>query len=91
MKKLALLSLLLVPSAALAGEPADDAQTQVPAQVQDEDDRIVCRNINQIGSRLNRRRICLTQAQWAEQRRVNRADMENRQTRNCFGGRCRLD
>jgi len=86
MKKLAALSLLFLPGAALAAD--DDAERTASAS---EPDRLVCRNITQIGSRLNRRRICLTQAQWDEQQRVNRADMENRQTRNCIGGRCQLD
>jgi hypothetical protein len=82
MKKLAILSLVLLPAAALADDDTGSSQAR-----NDDPDRIVCRNISEIGSRLARRRICQTQEQWDEQRRLTRADMENRQTRNCLG-RC---
>jgi len=82
MRKLAILSLVLLPAAALAGDDTDSAQVR-----NDDPNRMVCRNITEIGSRLARRRVCQTQAEWDEQQRLTRADTENRQTRNCLG-RC---
>ena len=82
MKKLAILSLVLLPAAALGADEGTERTA-----VANDPDRLVCRNVTQIGTRLARRRVCLTEAQWDEQRRINRADMENRQTRNCLG-RC---
>ena len=82
MRILAILSLVLLPAAALASDDTESAQGR-----NDDPNRVVCRNITEIGSRLARRRVCQTQAQWDEQQRLTRAEMENRQTRNCLG-RC---
>lgn len=83
MRKLAILSLVLLPAAALAGDDTESSQVR-----NNDPDRIVCRNITEIGSRLSRRRICQTQAQWDEQQRLTRAETENRQTRVCRGLGC---
>lgn len=86
MRKLAILGLVLLPAAALADD--DTGRTQVR---NDDPNRIVCRNITEIGSRLARRRICQTQAQWDEQQRLTRAETEDRQTRVCRGQGCSGD
>ena len=36
----------------------------------------ICERVEQIGTRLGARRVCMTAAQWAEQRREQREDME---------------
>ena len=41
--------------------------------------KLICEREEQIGSRLGARRICLTAAQWDEQRREHRADIERAQ------------
>lgn len=59
----------IIPSAATA---APD-ETQVKATDQDEK---ICENVTQIGSRLSKKRICATRAEWAERRLQDRKDAE---------------
>lgn len=47
--------------AATAQTPAAPAEGKDPGQ-----DKVVCKSITEIGSRLNRRRVCRTRAQWQE-------------------------
>ena len=42
--------------------------------------RMVCRSMNEGGSRLDRRRACHTVAEWAELRRQTRASIDHIQT-----------
>jgi len=45
---------------------------------------VLCERVEEIGTRLRSDRICITRAQWAEQKRLNRAEVERVQTqRNC--------
>jgi hypothetical protein len=42
-------------------------------------DRMICRNIREVGSRIASHRVCMTSTQWAEQRRQQRQDVERQQ------------
>jgi hypothetical protein len=42
---------------------------------------MVCRPIKETGSRLSKKRICMTREQWAEQKRIMRGDLNQAQTR----------
>jgi len=55
------------------GDPALKARKGDP-------NRMVCRNLNEGGSRLDRRRACHTVAEWAEMRRQTRATIDHIQT-----------
>jgi hypothetical protein len=45
---------------------------------------VVCEKVEQIGTRLVADRVCMSRAQWAEQKRLNRAEIERVQTqRGC--------
>jgi len=47
---------------------------------------VVCEKQEDTGSRLSSSKICMTRSQWAEQRRLNRQDIEKMQTqRPCAG------
>jgi hypothetical protein len=81
MKRLIVLSSLLVPLAAHAQE---SSQVVVNAPTNDPNER-VCRNIAETGSRLSHQRICRTRAQWDEERRTTRQNVERSQTNR--GGR----
>ena len=47
----------------------------------------VCENVSQIGSRLSKRRICATRAEWAERRLQDRKDAQHIQ-RSITGSTC---
>ena len=74
MKKLILIGALLVPGGALADSGAAGANDRKGSQM-------VCRPIKETGSRLSKRRICMTREQWVEQKRIMRSDLDQAQTR----------
>lgn len=75
MKKLILIAALLVPGGALA-----DSGSKSEASAR-KSTQMVCRPIAETGSRLSKRRLCLTREQWAEQKRIMRSDLNQAQTR----------
>ena len=74
MKKLILIGALLVPGTAVAESGSRDAAAKKGTQM-------VCRAIAETGSRLSKRKVCLTREQWAEQKRIMRTDLNQAQTR----------
>lgn len=73
MKKLILIAALVAPSGALADGGSDGANARRNTQM-------VCRPIKETGSRLSKRKICMTREQWAEQKRIMRSDLNQAQT-----------
>lgn len=68
----------------LGAAPAS-SQSQPTGQpaAQKDPNRVICQRVEQIGSRLMSKRICMTAAQWDEQRRQDRQalqDLQQRQT-----------
>jgi hypothetical protein len=74
MKKLILIAALLAPSGALADGGSSEASAKRSEQM-------ICRPIKETGSRLSKKRICMTREQWAEQKRIMRSDLNQAQTR----------
>ena len=75
MTKLILIAALLVPpSAALAQSNSNGVKIDRSAQM-------VCRPIKETGSRLSKKRVCMTREEWAEQKRMMRTDLNQAQTR----------
>jgi hypothetical protein len=74
MKKLILIAALLAPTGVLADSGSDGANAKRGEQM-------VCRPIKETGSRLSKKRICMTREQWAEQKRIMRTDLNQAQTR----------
>ena len=75
MKKLILIAALLAPTGgALADSGSNDANAKRSAQM-------VCKPIAETGSRLSKKRVCMTREQWAEQKRIMRTDLNQAQTR----------
>jgi len=76
MKKFVAVAALATVAAATAG-----AVAQQPAQPKgtSASDRVICRNIHEVGSRIASHRLCMTATQWAEQRRQQRQDVERQQ------------
>jgi hypothetical protein len=79
-KALALILAAVAASAALAQQPAPRSARAGGRTVQFDPNEIVCRLQQENGSRLNWHRVCVTRAQWAEQRRLDRQNVEKAQT-----------
>jgi hypothetical protein len=79
--RLAILAIALaIPTGAFAAQPS-----QTPT-AQDANEK-VCENVSQIGSRLSKKRVCATRAEWAERRLQDRKDAEHIQ-RSINGSTC---
>jgi hypothetical protein len=74
MKKLVILTAALISNAVWAEIPATNASQATP-----DPDQTICRTVAVTGSRLSHNRICMTRAQWADQRRENRETIEQSQ------------
>lgn len=82
MKKMAILCAVLVSSVtaiAQTPEEAPDAPSTAKTGPNQDPDEVVCVRENQIGSRLNQRRVCRTRAEWAEHRAQYRQNIERAQ------------
>ncbi len=44
---------------------------------------MVCKKEEVLGSRLQTRKVCMTRAEWAEQRHLDRQNVERSQTNTC--------
>lgn len=60
-------------SAPAFAQAAQPAQTAKPAKNPNE---VICERQEEIGTRLSSQRVCKTRAEWAEERRANRMDVE---------------
>lgn len=70
MKRIVLLAVLAAPA---AGWAADAGRAK-------KDNNLICRSIGETGSRVAKKRVCLTRAEWAEQKRIQRMDLERAQS-----------
>ena len=75
MKKLILIAALVAPT---GGALADSGRSSADAK---RGEQMVCRPIAETGSRLSKKRVCMTREQWAEQKRIMRTDLNQAQTR----------
>jgi hypothetical protein len=73
--------------AALLLSGAASAQTGSPASSPNgagarsgDPNQMICRNIREIGSMLSRSRVCKTRAQWEDERRNTRQNIDQSQT-----------
>ena len=76
MKKIAILGALLISSGAWAQTPSGGTEHEADLNPSE----TVCQPVAQTGSRLSRARVCMTRAQWAEQRRLTRQNTERVQS-----------
>jgi hypothetical protein len=75
MKKIMFVSALLASSAGWAQAPtSSQSNTDSP-----DPNEMVCRSVEDTGSRLSRSRICMTRAQWVEHLRGTRQNVERSQ------------
>ncbi len=49
-------------------------------------DRMICRAEEQIGTRLSKKKVCMTAQQWKEQRRLSRMEIDRNQSNRYVSG-----
>lgn len=62
------------------GDKANDKEDMGKA------DRVICRKIQTIGSRLNSQRVCATAAEWSAMKQENREGLDRMQNQRPAGG-----
>jgi hypothetical protein len=73
-----------VTAASLLSLVATSALAQEGAKAKGRDpNQIVCKKEEVLGSRLQTRKVCMTRAEWAEQRQLDRQNVERSQTNTC--------
>ena len=75
-------SLCVALLATAAPAVAQNQPNPSPTSKQQDPDRIICEKIQETGSRLNVRRVCMTAQQWEEQRRRDRENLQDAQQRS---------
>lgn len=58
---------------------AQAADQQTSAAKKKSGERMVCQSVEQVGSRLASKRVCMTAQQWEDQRRLDRENTEGSQ------------
>lgn len=81
MKKIVFVSALLASSASWAQAPSSGQ----PAADAPDPNEMICRSVEDTGSRLSRSRVCMTRQQWVDSRRTTRENTER--TQNNRGAR----
>ena len=76
------LLLIAAASPAIAQSPAPQPQPQVAQTAKDPLDKIVCRTEEGLGSRLNKKRVCMSLRDWKEQADDARNQTERMQQMN---------
>lgn len=75
---------IAVAAASLLALVATSASAQEGAKPKTRNpNEVVCKKEEVLGSRLQTRKVCLTRAQWAEQRLIDRGNVERSQTNTC--------
>ena len=74
------LSLVCGAAPALAQAPGSGSGN--PAAKDKDPNRIICEKVQETGSRLNMRKVCMTAQQWEEQRRRDRENLQDAQQRS---------
>lgn len=93
MRQLVIMSAAALIVSSFASAPVFAQATQPAPQAKRglDPNEVVCEREEDTGSRLSSHKICMTRSQWAEQRRLNRQDIDKLQTqRPCSGegGKC---
>ena len=79
MMKFMALILLAAATPAFAQAPAPQPQPQVAQTAKDPLDKIVCRTEEGLGSRLNKKRVCMSLRDWKEQAEAARDETQRMQ------------
>lgn len=72
-----------VMSLAMIGGTASAQDHGPKKRKQADPNETICKSEEVLGSRLQSRKVCMTRAQWAEQRQIDRQNVERSQTSAC--------
>lgn len=72
---------MLLAAAAQVGAQTQTASEQASTKKVKDPNKVICQRIEEIGSRLSSKRVCMTAQQWEEQRRQQRENIEDMQRR----------
>lgn len=76
LKPLIIAALTLTAASPALGQTTTTTSTPAPTAKAKDPNRKICEKIEKIGSRLNVVRVCMTAAQWEEQKREHREHFE---------------
>jgi len=72
---------LLVAATPVGAQTQNNGQP-TPVSKQKDPNRIICEKVEETGSRISAKRVCMTAQQWEEKRRADRAYLEDAQQRS---------
>ena len=65
--------------AIVSAVPAVAQQDDKPASKQKDPNQVVCEKVEELGTRLSAKKVCMTRSEWAERRRQDRMDIDRTQ------------
>jgi hypothetical protein len=74
------LAVFAIGTPALAGTSGDNPAPAAKAEDEGQQNKVVCRRVEAIGTRLASKRVCRTKAEWDAEAAANRQDLERSQT-----------
>jgi hypothetical protein len=80
MKKSLFFAALFMSGTALAQPPSGNSTANGAGAGGADQNQMICRTIRETGSMLSRSRVCKTRAQWEEERRLTRQNIDRAQT-----------
>ena len=73
-------------STAASAQPSSSASPNGAGAAAPDPNAMVCRNLRETGSMLNRTRVCKTRAEWDAERRDNRQSIDRTQSNRQMNG-----
>jgi len=74
------MSVILIALAAAAAQSPAVTPAATPAPKSSDADRVICQKVEEVGSRLGGKKVCMTKLQWELQRKAFREGIEAQQT-----------
>lgn len=76
----AALAAIAIGAPAAAGTSGDNAAPAAKTSSEADTNKVVCRRVEAIGTRLSSKRVCRTKGEWDAEAAANRQDLERSQT-----------
>lgn len=69
----------LIAALVLTGTAGAQSQPAAPVEKSDDGERIMCRTLEQTGTRVSRKRVCKTRNEWRQEEQASRKHLEDAQ------------